>query len=91
MCTFMLSNMWSRQVQEELNVLCTLGHERTCLQSLGNQEDAGNYSFPTYISHLLELESVSFVQKYAEKYWKPLEDLHKKSWDIWRANRRTTL
>lgn len=88
MCTHMLSNMWVGRIQEDVDTLCVLGHKKECLMSLGNPESPRNFTFPTYISHLIEFESTSFVQKCAEKYWRPLESLYNENWSAWRKRKR---
>ena len=71
----------------DLSELCLLGHQESQLKSLGSHDVDGAYSFPTYISHLLEMESMDFILKYKEKYWEPLEKLYHESWETWRARK----
>lgn len=36
-------------------------------------EEKDKYSYPAYVSHLLESESIDFVRMYRKKYWGPFE------------------
>ena len=88
----MFTAMWLGRVNEkDLKTLCAIGHKKCRLQRLGRRDDGGEYSFPTYISHLLELENIDFIRKYHKKYWKPLENLYKLSLSDWRESRRKRL
>ena len=88
----MFAEMWAGRVNEkDLKALCSIGHKKSRLQRLGQRDDEGEYSFPTYISHLLETETIDFVRKYHKKYWKPLENIYKLSWSDWRESRRKIL
>jgi len=91
-CVAMLTEMWAGRVNEEdLAGLCALGHSRRRLQRLGQREEDGQYSFPTYISHLLEIESIDFVRAYRKKYWVPLEKAYQDNWDQWRSTSKAAL
>lgn len=88
-CTSILSEMWYGTAKDDLDELCSLGHKRRRLQYLGRKNaDDGTYAFPTYICHLLELESIDFIQKYRKRYWRPLEKLYFEDWKNWRNQRR---
>ncbi len=90
-CLAALTGMWNdRTGEENLSGLCALGHSKRRLQSLGQRDENGQYSFPTYISHLLEIESIDFVRTYKKKYWAPLEKAYQDSWGLWRSRRRAT-
>ena len=84
----MLTEMWVGRVNEgDLSNLCGLGHKKTRLQKLGKRDEDGMYSFPTYISHLLEIENIDYIRKYVKKYWEPLEYMHQASWKVWREQK----
>ena len=85
-CTLMLSQLWCGKVRDDLDDLCALGHKRRRLQYLGKKEpDGKKYAFPTYVCHLLELESIDFIHKYRKKYWNPLEKQYIESCEAWRS------
>ena len=90
-CVAMLTEMWAGTVNEkDLADLCALGHSKRRLQRLGQHDEDGQYSFPTYISHLLEIESIDFVRTYKKRYWTPLEKAYQDSWELWRSMRKAT-
>lgn len=89
-CTSMLTEMWYGTVQDNLDELCALGHNRRRLQYLGTKDpDNGMYAFPTYICHLLELENIDFIQKYRRKYWYPFEKLYVEDLKAWRIHKQS--
>ena len=58
----------------ERNNLYRLGHKKRRLKMLGQKgEENDKYSYPAYVSHLLESESIDFVRMYRKKYWGPFE------------------
>lgn len=76
----MLSEMWNGRVIEDLEDLCKIGHKRRRLQYLGTREEDGRYNYPTYVAHLLEIESIDFIRKYKKEYWMPLERIYQEDW-----------
>lgn len=86
--TSMFFELWTGRVKEDVNDLCALGHKRRRLQRLGEKEGANEYSFPTYVSHLLELEDIDFIRRYRKKYWSPLERMYMDSRFAWRNHNK---
>lgn len=83
-CGLMLSSMWTGVVSDDIDDLCGLGHKRRRVQLLGQRDPyTGIYYFPTYICHLLEVESIDFILKYRKKYWRPLEAMYFEDHRAW--------
>lgn len=84
----MLWEMWDGGVEEDINDLCRLGHKKRRLQMLGQKgEEKDKYSYPAYVSHLLEIESIDFVRMYRKKYWVALEQQYLESRKLWSESR----
>lgn len=81
-CMQMLDEMWHGRVEEDIDDLCELGHKKRRLQILGQREGEDRYSYQTYVSHMLEIESIDFIRMYRKKYWVPLERQYQESWKI---------
>ncbi|HAY73727.1 MAG TPA: hypothetical protein DCY31_07825 [Ruminococcaceae bacterium] len=84
-CMQMLDEMWRGRVEENINDLCELGHKKRRLQILGQREGEDRYSYQTYVSHMLEIESIDFIRIYRKEYWLPLEKQYQESWKTWRG------
>ena len=84
-CMQMLDEMWRGRVEENINDLCERGHKKRRLQILGQREGEDRYSYQTYVSHMLEIESIDFIRMYRKEYWLPLEKQYQESWKTWRG------
>ena len=87
-CTIMLSAMWNDEAYEkDIDAICELGHSKRRLIRLGHKDDSGFYSFPSYISQLIEIESIDFIRYYSKKYWNPLEKKYNYAMEQYRSQK----